>query len=56
MFLNTNALNEGANQEKHEEGRKRELREGNNPKEIAGHRHNSSATSHSNARWQDLRK
>ncbi len=53
MFLNTNALNEGANQEKHEEGRKRELREGNNPKEIAGHR---PATSHSNARWQDLRK
>jgi len=56
MFVHTNPLNEGAGLEKNEDGRKRELREGKNPRPENSAWQSSGSNAHSNFRWQKLRK
>lgn len=56
MFLSTNNLNEGAGREQYEDGRKRQLKEGKDPRTVNSNWQNTGTQSHSNARWQKLRK
>jgi hypothetical protein len=55
MFLNTGNLNEGGCRDKCAEGRKRELREGNNPKIQTTNWQDDKNSLHVNTHWQKLR-
>ena len=56
MFLNTGNLNEVDCRNKCSDGKKRELKEGKNPKSTKADWHSSRSGSHMNANWQELRK
>lgn len=55
MFLNTSHLNEGGCRENCSEGRKRELKEGENPKSTRRNWQQTSNSTHANFNWQKLR-
>ena len=55
MFLNTGNLNEGGCREKCSGGRKREMKEGKNPKSNIEKWH-AVPEVHVNSHWQNLRK
>ncbi len=56
MFYSTNTLNEGGCRDKCEEGRKRELKEGKNPRSTNTNWNTTSNSAHVNSKWQKLRK
>ncbi len=56
MFYSTNYLNEGGCREKCIKGRKRELKEGKNPRSANNTWGKASTSTQVNSRWQKLRK
>jgi len=56
MFYSTNNLNEGGCHDKCAEGRKRELKEGKDPRTADNTWNAASPSAHVNSKWQKLRK